>query len=136
MSVCNLLVQRGPSKSMSWCKPASSVKYCENVFTGSYSEQKAATDPTGGFTLTLTNLVIGSSVQVETQDGTTVFHNSVTASTSLGISLSAYTLGSALNDLRIKVRKGTASPFYQPFETLTTAIVGSQSIYVAQIADE
>ena len=45
-------------------------------------------------------------------------------------------LGSNYNDLRIKVRKGSGSPTYKPFETLATAIVGAQSIFIGQIADE
>ena len=93
-------------------------------------------DAVGSFILTLTNVVVGSAIQVETQDGTTTLHNSVAASSSPTITLSAYGAGSNLNDLRIKVRKGTSSPYYQPYETLTTAFVGSQSIYVSQIPDE
>lgn len=102
----------------------------------SHSVQSLPTDPIGTFALTLTNVVVGSSIQIEDQAGTTTLYNGTAATSTPLINLSAYAGGSGLNDLRIKVRKGTASPFYQPFETLTTAIVGSQSIYVAQIADE
>jgi len=93
-------------------------------------------DPIGTFTLTLTNLVVGSAIQIEDQAGTTTLHNQTCDATSETIVLSAYASGSALNSLRIKVRKGSAAPYYRPFETLTTAIVGSQSIYIAQIPDE
>lgn len=99
-------------------------------------QQALSTDPIGVFTLTLTNVVVGSAIQVEDQAGTTTLYNGTAASSSPVLTLSAYAAGSGLNDLRIKVRKGSASPFYRPFETLTTAIVGSQSIYVAQIPDE
>ena len=102
----------------------------------SLSRQSLATDPVGLFTLTLNNLVSGSAIQIESQDGTTVLHNSNAASSSSVIVLSTYAPGSALNNLRIKVRKGSSSPYYQPYETLTTAIVGSQSIFVSQILDE
>lgn len=98
--------------------------------------QTISTDPVGTFALTLTNLIVGSAIQIEDQAGTTTLYNGTAATSSPLINLSAYAGGSALNSLRIKVRKGTSSPFYQPFETLTTAFVGSQSIYVAQIADE
>ena len=58
------------------------------------------------------------------------------AATSEAFSVPAYAIGSASNDLRIKVRKGTSAPFYIPYETLTTAAVGSGSIFVSQIQDE
>ena len=98
--------------------------------------QTISTDSIGTFALTLTNVVVGSAIQIEDQAGTTTLYNGTAATSTLLINLSAYAGGSGLNSLRIKVRKGSASPFYQPFETLTTAFVGSQSIYVAQIADE
>lgn len=95
-----------------------------------------ATDPVGTFILTLTNVVPGSSIQVETQSGATTLYNGVAANASPTINLSAYATGSPYNSLRVKVRKGTSSPYYQPYETLTTAFVGAQSIYVSQIPDE
>ena len=93
-------------------------------------------DAIGNFTLTLTNVVVGSAIQIETQDGSSTLYNGVAATSSPTINLSAYASGSAYNDLRIKVRKGTSSPYYQPYQTLTTAFVGSQSIYVSQTPDE
>lgn len=102
---------------------------------GVFAIQRLPTDPIGAFTLTLTNVVTGSAIQIESQDGTTTLHNSTAAGSTVGINLSAYAGGSNLNNLRIKVRKGSAAPYYQPYETLTTAIVGSQSIYVSQIPD-
>ena len=93
-------------------------------------------DPIGNFNLTLTNLVVGSSVQLESQDGTTTLYNGTASSSSTLINLQAYAGGSPLNSLLIKVRKGSSSPYYRPYETLATAIVGSQSLYVSQIPDE
>lgn len=101
-----------------------------------FSRAALPTDPIGNFNLTLTNVVVGSSVQIESQDGSTTLHNSTASGSTVNITLSAYAAGSNLNDLRIKVRKGSASPYYRPYETLTTAIVGSQSIYVSQIPDD
>ena len=94
------------------------------------------TDPIGNFALTLTNVVTGSAIQIESQDGSTTLHNSTAAGSTVNITLQAYAAGSPLNDLRIKVRKGSAAPYYRPYETLTTAIVGAQSIYVSQIPDD
>lgn len=94
------------------------------------------TDPIGNFTLTLTNVVTGSAIQIKSQDGSTTLHNSTAAGSTVNITLQTYAAGSPLNDLRIKVRKGSAAPFYQPYTTFTTAIVGAQSIYVNQLPDQ
>lgn len=105
-------------------------------FGHTVSVQRLPTEPIGTFSLTLTNVVIGSRIHIETQGDGTTLHDSVADATDEMINLSAYASGSAYNALRIKVRKGTGSPTYKPFETLTTAIVGAQSIYVGQIPDE
>lgn len=96
--------------------------------------QRLSGDPIGEFALTLTNVVVGSAIRVETQAGALVEFR-VADSTTEVFDLLAYTAGNALNDLRIKVRKGTSGTYYKPYETLTTAFVGAQSIYIAQIPD-
>lgn len=96
---------------------------------------RLSTDPVGTFSLTLTNVVVGSRVHVEKQSDGASFYDDVALSSTITIPLSAYASGSPGNDLRIKVRKGSAAT-YKPWETLATAIVGSQSIYVSQIPDE
>lgn len=93
------------------------------------------TDPQGTYQLTLSGLVVGSIVHVESVGGVSLLTITATSETEV-MSLSAYAPGSPLNNLRIKVRKSSASPYYQPWETLATAIVGSQSIYVSQIPEE
>lgn len=101
---------------------------------GALSRQTLPTDPIGTFALTLTNIIPGSAVQVES--GSTVFHFSIAASDTLLINLQAYAAGSPLNALTIKVRKGSEAPYYQPYRTQATAIVGAQSIFVSQIEDQ
>lgn len=100
-----------------------------------FSVAALPTDPVGTFNLTLTNLVAGSAVQVETQAGAPVENRTASGSTEV-FALSAYASGNPANNLRIKVRKGSAAPYYQPWETLATATPGSASIYVSQIPDE
>ena len=100
------------------------------------SRASLPTDPIGIFMLALTNVVIGSRIHIETQGDGTALHDSVADATDETISLSAYATGSPFNALRIKVRKGTGAPTYKPFETMATAVVGAQSIYVGQIPDE
>lgn len=103
---------------------------------GALAQQSLPTDAIGVFALTLQNVIVGSAIQIEDQLGTTTLYNGTAATTSPLINLSAYAGGSSLNDLRIKVRKGTGAPYYKPYETLTAAFVGSQSIYVSQIQDD
>ncbi len=103
---------------------------------GQYSVLKLATDSIGSFTLTLTNVVVNSGVQIEVASTGASVSNSTASASTLVLTLPAYVPGSASNNLRIKVRKGTAAPFYQPYETLTTAFVGSASLYVSQISDQ
>jgi len=100
------------------------------------SRASLPTDPIGTFALELTNVVIGSRIHIEAQGDGTALHDSVADTANETINLSTYAAGSPYNALRIKVRKGTGSPTYKPFETLATAIVGAQSIYVGQIPDE
>lgn len=112
------------------------VNRAYSIGTGGYSKQKSSTDPIGPFQLTLTNVVVGSAIQVEDQAGTTTLYNGTASSSTAVISLSAFPAGNPLNLLRIKVRKGSAAPYYQPWETLSTAFIGAASTYVAQIPDE
>ncbi len=98
--------------------------------------QRLPTDPIGNTTVTFDGVVVGSAVQIESQDGTTVLHNSMAASSSFSVVMSVYSTGSPLNSWRIKIRKGSAAPYYRPYETLATAVVGAMSIYVSQIPDD
>lgn len=101
---------------------------------GSSGRMRLSTESIGTFTLTLTNLVVGSAVRVETQAGALVEYRVADAATEV-FTVPAYAPGNASNDLRIKVRKGTAAPFYKDYETLAVASVGAGSIYVVQVPD-
>lgn len=125
MRGCATAIQFGQSRRRSAFQP------CSGLFFAPLPD-----DALGFFALTLQNVVVGSSIQIETQDGSSTLYNGIAATSSPTVNLSAYAPGSLFNALRIKVRKGTSSPYYQPYETLTTAFVGAQSIYVSQIPDE
>ena len=102
---------------------------------GYLSAARLATDSLGNMTLTLTNVVVGSRIRIEEQvAGTLVDERTATGTTEV-FTVPVYSGGSASNDLRIKVRKGTSGPKYQPFETLAVAAIGTQSVYIAQVAD-
>ena len=98
------------------------------------AKQRLSTDSIGTATITLTNVVIGSAIQIETQAGTLV-ENRTADTTTEAFTLALYAAGSANNDLRIKVRKGSAATFYKPYETLATLTSAAQSIFVSQIPD-
>lgn len=124
----------------------------------SLSQQGIATDPVGTTTLTLQNVVNGSNVHIETQDGTVSrfdqqygpgvvqYNDSGTdydeaavlydAQANTAIALDVYEQGSALNDIRIRIRKGTSAPYYVPYETQVTLSETHASIYISQISDE
>lgn len=106
-----------------------------DLFGGAVISQRLPTDSIGTFSLTLTNLVVGSAIRIEiASTGTLVEFRTVTSTTET-FSIPAYSPGSDFNSIRIKVRKGSAAPLYKPFDTLATAIVGTQSVYIAQIPD-
>lgn len=85
-------------------------------------------------TLTLTNVVVGSSILIRDQGDTTTHYSGTAASSTVEISITVYS--SALDNWLIKIRKASASPTYIPWETQMTATEGASSIYVSQISDE
>jgi hypothetical protein len=104
-------------------------------FGGGLGVARLDTDPIGNFTLTLTNLVVGSAVRIEiTSTGVEVAFRTA-ASTSEVFTIPAYSSGNPANDLRIKVRKGSTAPLYKPYDTQATALISAQSIFIAQIPD-
>lgn len=106
------------------------------MYGGIVSKARLPSDSIGNFTLTLTNVVVGSVIRVEFQSGGATVASATASSSIVSLVIPAYSAGNANNSLRVKVRKGSASPYYQPYETLVTAFVGSQSVYVSQISDE
>lgn len=107
---------------------------------GAVGRQRLPSEPVGTTTVTLTNVVSGSRYRIERQsDGSlatpTANAEGVAGSSTVAITLDYYAAGNANNDVRIKVRKGTAAPKYLPFETQATLGAAAQSTYVAQVAD-
>lgn len=101
-----------------------------------YARQRLPTDSIGNFTLTLTNLVVGSAVRIEIAGTGALVEYRVAANATEVFTVPAYAPGSANNSLRIKVRKASAAPRYKPYETQATALVGEQSVFIAQIPDD
>jgi hypothetical protein len=101
------------------------------------------TDPVGTFTLRLKNIVRGSRYRIEVAttgaladtDGEGDAPAGTGTTTDVDITLPYYASGNANNDLRIKVRKGSAATKYLPFETQAVAQAGVVISYISQTAD-
>ncbi len=103
--------------------------------TGGFAsaQQVRPTDPQGTMDLTLTNVVVGSRYRVEDSTTGALVSEGTAAASTVVLTLDYYLPNQTV---KVKVRKGTATPFYQPYET--QAVIGSadQSIFIAQISDE
>jgi hypothetical protein len=97
--------------------------------------QLLATDPVGSMTLVLTNVVVGSTYDVENGAGEMAV-SGTTTDVVVSMLVPVYLSGSARNNLRIKVRKASGAPYYQPYETQAVAALGTQSIFINQLSDE
>jgi hypothetical protein len=103
--------------------------------TTSTTTTQAYQYPLDIFTLTLTNVVVGSAISVEAYStGEQLFFGIATSTTQV-INLVVYQSGDPKNDLRIKVRQGTTAPYYKPYETRQQVTVGSASLYIEQQLD-
>jgi hypothetical protein len=95
--------------------------------------ERLPTEPISTTTLTLTNVVSGSAWRIEdTADDSLVDSGTASGST---VNASVPWFGTD-RTLRIKVRKGTASTYYKPFETQATVGGSTVFIFVFQIPDE
>ncbi len=105
-------------------------------FGAAIGKLKLPTDSIGSSNLTLINVVVGSRVHIRDQADTTTIYDQLAAASTVVIPLQVYATGSALNDLRIRIRKASAAPTYRPYETLLTATLSPASIYVSQLQDD
>lgn len=134
-----IVFDRCPMLAMQLRPPAQRGRF---VLAGvmAFARQRLPTDAQGTMTLTLTNVAVGSRYRIERiGDGSLATPASaaegVAASGTVALTLDYYPSGNASNDVRIAVRKASAPPKYQPFETQTTLGAAAQFIYVAQVAD-
>lgn len=115
-------------------RPAYAGGGAEQIDVGPFEADLGFGPRPAAHTLTLTNVVVGSRVLIESQDGATVHYSGVASTTTVTAAVTVY--GDARDQWRIKVRKASESPFYIPWTTLTTVTAGESSIYVSQIPDE
>lgn len=115
-------------------RPAYAGGGVEKIDVGPFEADLGFGPRPASHTLTLTNVVVGSRVLIESQDGATVHYSGVASTTIVTAPVTVY--GDARDQWRIKVRKASEAPFYIPWQTLTTVTAGESSIYVSQIPDE
>ena len=101
-----------------------------------YSEQVLPTDSMGVMTLTLNNVVIGSTYEVEVASTGALVTSGTAAAATVALNIPVYSAGDVQNAVRIKLRKASAAPYYQPYETQALGALGAQSIFVNQLTDE
>lgn len=97
------------------------------------AEQLLPTDPIGTMTLTLQNISAGSAWRLEVLSTGSLVAAGNAPGGDIAQAVSVYQPNQTL---LLKVRKGTASPYYRPFETQVTIAAASASIFVSQIPDE
>lgn len=89
----------------------------------------ASTTVNNNATLTLEGLVVGSSIRVElVSDGSLVEYRVA------GYTTEVFSVASSVA-YRIKVRKGTSAPKYQPYQTQTGVLAGDTTVFISQTPD-
>jgi hypothetical protein len=137
MGICAIPLQRGffLPKELSKCRTNEATKTCAPCGSGSYSVQKLASDSLGVCALNIQNAVVGSRYRIEVSStGALVLEGDVAAA-DFTLSVPYYPPGNANNTLKIKIRKGTSAPKYQPFQTQVTASAAGATAFIAQIPD-
>jgi hypothetical protein len=102
---------------------------------GATSNQPYATDSIGSCDIAIENAVIGSRYRIEVASTGALVAEGDVSSASFAVSVPLYPAGNPANSLRVKVRKGTSAPKYQPFQTQVTAVAGGALAYISQVPD-
>lgn len=114
-----------------------------------YGQHRLPNDASGTCTLRLKNAISGSEYGIfvygtnaeATLNGTPSGVGQITGGSpgdvisNFDIPLDYYPTGHANNTIRIRVRRGTSTPKYQPFETQALLQSGNVVSYIAQIPD-
>lgn len=114
--------------------PASRGPMCPNHGVA-VSRGRLPTDAVGTCALTIQNAVVGSRYRIEVASTGALVAEGDMAAADFSVSVPYYAVGNASNTLRIKVRKGTTAPKYQPFQTQVTAGPSGALAYISQVPD-
>lgn len=138
MGLCIPVTQRMfMTRAFTRCVGNESVKYAMPVGAGgSYSVNKLSTDAIGTCDIRIQNAVTGSRYRIEVSSTGTLAAEGDVASNDFTVNVPLYPAGNAANTLKVKIRKGTSSPYYRPFESQVTLSASGASTYVIQETDE
>jgi hypothetical protein len=105
------------------------------TFRNIAGRMRLASEPIGAADATLLNVVVGSIWRIEdATTGATIATGTASASTVI-TSVSVFSGGG--DTLKLKVRKATSAPYYQPFDTQLIVFAGvPQSVFVNQVRDD
>ena len=118
-------------------QPATSRGRLNSGWMSASERQLLPTDALSNFALTLTNVVVGSIWSAEIVTTGEQVATGAAAAETVSVNIPVYVQGSTKNDIRIKVRKATSAPFYQPLETQITIVKnGALSLRINQVSDE
>lgn len=136
MAFASPIIQRVLARQISVSGYDMGIKRKRLVFPSAmFAVTREPTDAVGTLLLTLTNLVPGSAVHVQTAAGVPIY-TGVAVASAHSVSLNVYSPGAPANAVRVRVRKGSAAPFYQPWSTELVLAPGAASVFVSQISDE
>lgn len=93
------------------------------------------TDPVGVCSIEIQNAVVGSRYRIEVASTGALVAEGDVAAPDFSVTVPYYASGNANNTLRVKVRKGTTAPKYQPFQTQVTAGASGALAYISQVPD-
>lgn len=99
------------------------------------ARQRLSTDSIGTCSVRVQNAVTGSRYRIEVSSTGTLVAEGDVSSADFSVSVPLYPAGNAANTLKVKIRKGTTAPKYQPFETQVTAVSAGALAYVSQVLD-
>lgn len=115
-------------------RPAYAGGATEQVDVGPYEADLGFGLRPASHTVTLLNVVPGSRVLIEAQNGSAIHFNELSPGSTLDATVQVY--GDERDQWLIKVRKASESPYYVPWQTQANVTEGTSTIFVSQTPDE
>lgn len=94
------------------------------------------TDALGVCAVAIENAVVGSRYRIEVASTGALVADGDVSAANFSVNVPFYAAGNPANTLRLKIRKGTTSPFYRPFETQLVSSESGARAYILQQLDE
>jgi len=114
------------------CATASATNYLDG-FSVATNVDQTVKYPTAYTSITLSNVVVGSSYRIERADTGALIAAGVAEASTVAIDNTPFFSDT---DVKIKVRKASVAPKYLPFETGGTLTATGLNVYIAQVHDK